>query len=311
MIQERIEAEPWMRHVLIIAALYHILWALWTVIFPNSFFTLMRLPAPIYTTIWQGVGLLVGAFGIAFLIAAMDPLKHWALVLVGLISKLMSPFGFIIGVFCCQVPVQFGWLVIFSDLIWWVPLGLILHRAYLAMLFEENPPYSFDDMLRLYKVQTGQTLRELSETRPLLVVFLRHFGCTFCRETLTQVGRLRDQIESVGTRVVLVHMINDDPASEILARYKLADVYRISDPESTLYRAFGLGRGTFVQLFGPKVLWRALTVTIFKGITPGEVTGDPMRMPGLFLIFHGQVIKSFRHQTIADEPNYLELAREA
>ena len=31
--------------------------------------------------------------------------------------------------------------------------------------------------------QEGQTVEELSGAGPLLLVFLRHFGCSFCRQT--------------------------------------------------------------------------------------------------------------------------------
>ncbi|MFN8816592.1 MAG: hypothetical protein ACK5ZV_07645, partial [bacterium] len=33
----------------------------------------------------------------------------------------------------------------------------------------------------------GQSVAELSMRSPVLMVFLRHFGCTFCREALADV----------------------------------------------------------------------------------------------------------------------------
>ncbi len=42
-------------------------------------------------------------------------------------------------------------------------------------------------LLNSYKTQTGQTLGDLANHRPALLVFLRHFGYTFCRETVAEI----------------------------------------------------------------------------------------------------------------------------
>ena len=38
--------------------------------------------------------------------------------------------------------------------------------------------------MRAATTNDGRSLWDLSEESTLLVIFLRHFGCTFCRETL-------------------------------------------------------------------------------------------------------------------------------
>jgi hypothetical protein len=35
-----------------------------------------------------------------------------------------------------------------------------------------------------YRTETGRTLLSLLDESPLLLIFLRHFGCSFCRQTL-------------------------------------------------------------------------------------------------------------------------------
>src|SRR5437763_929202 len=82
---------------------------------------------------------------------------------------------------------------------------------------------------------------------------LRHSGCTFCRESLADISEQRESIEASGARIVLVHMGKEEYAAKFFRRYGLGDVPRISDPNQALYRAFGLNRGTFHSLFGPKV----------------------------------------------------------
>ena len=46
-------------------------------------------------------------------------------------------------------------------------------------------------VLAEYRTETGRTLLELVDESPFLLIFLRHFGCSFCRQTLDDVSRIR------------------------------------------------------------------------------------------------------------------------
>ena len=37
----------------------------------------------------------------------------------------------------------------------------------------------------------GINILRLSHQQPVMLVFLRHFGCTFCREAMRDLGRIR------------------------------------------------------------------------------------------------------------------------
>lgn len=154
--------------------------------------------------------------------------------------------------------------------------------------------------------QAGETLAQLSTIAPVLVVFLRHAGCIFCREALHDIARLRSRIEQQGTRIILVHMGDTKAMDKVLRRFELSLIDRICDPEQDLYRAFGLKRGNMLQRFGPKVVWRSLLRGPRYRI--GLVSADAAQMPGVFLIDQCRVIRRFRHQSAADRPNYLALA---
>ena len=153
----------------------------------------------------------------------------------------------------------------------------------------------------------GGTLDSLSRKGPVLVVFLRHMGCTFCREALADVAARRAAIEKEGSRIVLVHMRPPDEAAAFFATYGLESVGHISDPAAVLYRSFGLRRGTLWQLFGPRVAWRGLMATN-AGHKVGRLRGDGFQMPGVFLVRDGRFIREFRHRDAAERPNYTELA---
>jgi len=138
-------------------------------------------------------------------------------------------------------------------------------------------------------------------------VFLRHFGCTFCREALADVAAARERLEAAGARVTLVHMAGDREAHTFIARYGLADVARVSDPERQLYRAFELRRGRLGQLFGAKVWWRGLRAGLLDGHGVGALAGDGFQMPGAFVVHEGRIVRRFAHDSAADRPDYCAL----
>jgi hypothetical protein len=172
---------------------------------------------------------------------------------------------------------------------------------------EQARALSLSEALDAFRSNGGATLRELSEVRPLLVVFLRHAGCTFCREALADLQAQRARIEAAGVSLALVHMIDDAEAERFFARYGLADVPRFSDPERALYRAFDLQRGSLWQLLGPPVWWRGAKA-FFGGHWVGQLQGDGFQMPGTFVLHKGQIVQAFRNRTSADRPDYTAIA---
>jgi len=159
-------------------------------------------------------------------------------------------------------------------------------------------------LLKETTTHLGKSLEDHSMDSPILLVFLRHLGCTFCRETLSDIQAKKDSLRSKGIQPVFVHMSSDQEAEVILGNYGLADAPRISDPERNLYRAFGLQRGKVLQVLGPKVWLRGFLSAIIEGHGFGKVRGDAFQLPGVFLIHKGQILKDFRHKTAADRPDY-------
>jgi hypothetical protein len=119
-----------MRWTLLAAAVYNVLWGTWVVLLPNQFFDLVGMAQPTHVSIWQCVGMIVGVYGIGYAIAAMRPLRHWPIVLVGLLGKLLGPIGYVDGVLFRGLDPAFGWTIPTNDLIWWVPFCIILWKAW-------------------------------------------------------------------------------------------------------------------------------------------------------------------------------------
>jgi hypothetical protein len=307
---------PWMVIALIAAGVYNLLWGAVAIIWPTGLFDLAGMEPPRYASIWQCVGMIVGVYGVGYLVAARDPLRHWPIVLVGLLGKVFGPVGFVGAAARGELPWAFGWTIITNDLVWWAPFAAILWRAFShhtarAGLGDAELAAPLDRRTAIEQAVTnrGASLDELSRRQPTLVVFLRHAGCTFCREALDDIALARDAIEADGAEIVLVHMGEDAQAADFFARYGLEDLPRVADPQRELYRAFNLQRGSAGQLLGPRVWWRGL-LAFARGHGVGKLAGDGFQMPGAFLLSDGIVVRSFRHRRASDRPDYAALTCE-
>ncbi len=168
---------------------------------------------------------------------------------------------------------------------------------------------SFADSLREFHTETGRPLLDLVDESPVLLVFLRHFACSFCAQALDRVSQVRSQIEAKGVRPVFVHLGSPERAKPYFDYYNLSDVERVSNPEATLYQipAFGLSRTNPYLHFFNLTVWKGwLKGAMFKyGI--GLIREDADQMPGVFFLKDRKIVRAFRHRTIADEPDYLKM----
>jgi peroxiredoxin len=298
-----------MRSVLLAAGLYNILWGAFAVLFPGAIFIWLDMPQPNYPQFWQCIGMIVGVYGIGYAIAAFDPARHWPIVLVGFLGKVMGPLGMVQALWTGQLPWGFALNCVTNDLIWWVPFALILKHAWVQYQSEGDDAHLPAESSLLADAQTtgGMSLAELSQQQPVLLVFLRHSGCTFCREALADLSTGRAKIEKNGTKLAIVHMSTAESFAAFTASYGLSDVPAVSDPERRLYRGLGLRRGKLAQLLGFSVWWRG-TESFFAGHHPGALDGDGTQMPGVFLLQNGRVVRRFIHDNAAQRPDYAALS---
>ncbi len=122
--------DKWMETVLKVAAVYNIIWGAWVVLFPSHFFTLTGMEQPVHLTIWQGMGMVIGVYGLGYWWASYAPVRHWPIVAVGFLGKIFGPIGFVMNYFQGILPAAFGYTLITNDLIWWIPFFLILKATH-------------------------------------------------------------------------------------------------------------------------------------------------------------------------------------
>lgn len=175
------------------------------------------------------------------------------------------------------------------------------------------PIDSDEELLILEDMLTneGENLHALTFKSPVMLVFLRHFGCVFCKEALHDIALRRHVIEQGGVKIVFVHMADDDTAIEYFEQFNLAGATYICDPAQRYYRAFGLQRGSFNQLYGLQTWIRGYKVKQELGyeLEMAKRLGDSTQMPGVFVLQYGRLKDKFIHRLASERPDYEQLVQ--
>ena len=153
-------------------------------------------------------------------------------------------------------------------------------------------------------VNISETLEPLLQ-QPTLVVFLRHFGCIFCRELVADVRRAA---ETTPDYPPVLFVYQGTPAE---GKTFFADLWpeavAIADAEQQLYHRFGLTQGSAAQMFGAQV-WACGVRAALKGHFIGKPIGDPWMMPGVFVVHGERVLWQHDFSHAGDHPNIPKLA---
>lgn len=161
------------------------------------------------------------------------------------------------------------------------------------------------DVMKSMKTSEHEDVYQHSLHKVVFLVFLRHFGCVFCRESLMELNERKEDMKARNIELIFVHMTDQKLANGYFVKYGFENVLAVSDPDCKFYQEFGLIKGRFNQLFGLRTMVRGFEVTASKGIFPALTQlGDGYQMPGIFIIKNGMVTNSFIHQYAADKPDY-------
>ena len=120
------ERAPFYRIVFGLAALYNLAFGLWAGFAPYAFFDLFHLRPPLYPSIWSCLGMVVGTYGLAYGYAALRLDRAAPFIALGLLGKVLGPIGWIATVRAGEWPIRTFPLVLFNDIVWWLPFGLFL-----------------------------------------------------------------------------------------------------------------------------------------------------------------------------------------
>ena len=170
----------------------------------------------------------------------------------------------------------------------------------------ENPKSL--EILEEMTTSRGDRLGKLTQEQAVMLVFLRHFGCVFCKEALADLAEQKEKIAEKGVLMVFVHMSEDVVAEKYFREYNLEGVRHISDPEFRYYTAFGITKGGFSQLYSLRSWMRGFAAKQ-EGhkLELSKALGDSTQMPGIFILKDREIRNKFIHKYASDRPDYNKL----
>ena len=155
---------------------------------------------------------------------------------------------------------------------------------------------------------TPGTLRDQLGEDLMLLVFLRHLGCIFCRQTLAELRAASEELPDYPEVLLFFQGSPTQARAQMRSYWPNARV--IADPEREFYALFGLERSTLRQSFGLGPL-RARQRARAKGHTQGSAEGDVWQMPGTFLVRGERVLWSHEYRHAGDLPDFRGIAARA
>jgi hypothetical protein len=123
------------------------------------------------------------------------------------------------------------------------------------------------------------------------------------------VSKVHGDLTGRGVRPVFVHLGIPERAKPYFDYYGLSDVERISNPDGSFYRSpiFALPRVSLLRISFQPAVWKAWLQGAMMKHGIGMIREDASQMPGVFFLRDRAIVRSFRHRTIADRPDYLRL----
>jgi hypothetical protein len=154
---------------------------------------------------------------------------------------------------------------------------------------------------------SGRTLLSLLDEQPMMLIFLRHLGSLWTRESLESLARAAPALNRRQVRPVLVHMASNERAASLLKRYGLGHLEHLADPGRHLYRAPGFhllrttGVKEFLKVGAYLTIARRSLLRHGIGLSGAE---DATQLPGVFYLHDRSVYRAFRPKRICDQVDF-------
>jgi peroxiredoxin len=147
----------------------------------------------------------------------------------------------------------------------------------------------------------------LTTRGPVLLVFVRHFGCLFCKEQVAEVLARREDFAARGVEPIVVGNGSVEDA-KAFAREHAAGLRVLTDPHREAYCAAGMKRGASTSMsFG--VMKRA-TRAMMNGYRQTKTQGDPFQQGGVLALgADGRVRYRFISEEAGEHPALNDVLR--
>jgi peroxiredoxin len=148
----------------------------------------------------------------------------------------------------------------------------------------------------------GRSIRlgSLWTSRTTVLVFVRHFGCVFCRQQVGELLAFLDRIRAAGAELVIIGNGSIEDARAFRDERRLT-VPLFTDPACESYCALDMRSGV-ATVMRPSVFLRSLKA-LARGYRQATVAGSPLQQGGVVVIDPGGA-ERYRYvsQTAGDHP---------
>lgn len=148
-------------------------------------------------------------------------------------------------------------------------------------------------------LSTGEDVRlsSLWAEQPLVLSFLRHAGCIFCREHVGEMKR-------VNTDLNVLFVSLDEPEDVQMLKEEMDSPHLFaSDPNRVVYERYQVAQGTLGQTLSLGMIGKGARA-MMKGYRQKRPTADVYQLAGTFVIStEGKITWLYEAKTAADNPS--------
>jgi peroxiredoxin len=130
--------------------------------------------------------------------------------------------------------------------------------------------------------------------KPLVLVFLRHLGCTFCRQQLAELARDHAQFVSAGAEIACVAQGDAKVGKAYAILAALPFPLLLCGDDLTAYQRYGLIQARFRSMLNPIMVMKGIA-SLLQGYKQTEVIGNARQLGGAFVIDRAGVVRYAHH----------------
>ncbi|MDR3709012.1 MAG: peroxiredoxin-like family protein [Capsulimonadaceae bacterium] len=145
-------------------------------------------------------------------------------------------------------------------------------------------------------------LSDYWQRSPVILVFLRNYGCTFCKEQVLELRNNFGKIKRSGAQVVCIAKGTHQLARAFQILFDLPFDILVCGDDASVFRAYGLSSIGLTEIFRWRV-WKRLFLCALNGIynNPFGVQPGRMERTGGFLIdTNGKILFAHRAEDVSD-----------
>ncbi len=141
--------------------------------------------------------------------------------------------------------------------------------------------------------------------RPAVLVWLRHFGCLFCKEQTAEFRARSDDVEAAGARLVFIGNGGVRYAGGFRDEF-CPDCTVLTDPQLQSYKLIGARSGVLNTL-GPQA-WGAGVRAFARGARQHRTQGSPFQQGGVLVVAPGDTVAyAYLSKAAGDHPSVDEV----